>query len=284
MKNVIYILLLTKLAFSQNAKLDTNVILIGEQINLTLSNPLDETEIWPNYNDFLPEEIEVINALKIDTINNLITQKIIITAWDSGSYYISPIKFSKNKETQGIIINVQTVEIAEDAKLKDIKEPINEPIGWSDIWPFIFAVLIIILIIYLLKRYVFKAKEKIITTKPKIIIPPGVIALQELEKLEKDKIWQQGNIKEYHTQLSEIIRRYCEDKFKFIALELTTNEILEELNIILTNTQINNLKLILQRADLAKFAKSKPINTENIESMVLAKEFVNSTKEETKNE
>ena len=284
MKNVIYILLLTKLAFSQNAKLDTNVILIGEQINLTLSNPLDETEIWPNYNDFLPEEIEVINALKIDTINNLITQKIIITAWDSGSYYISPIKFSKNKETQGIIINVQTVEIAEDAKLKDIKEPINEPIGWSDIWPFIFAVLIIILIIYLLKRYVFKAKEKIITTKPKIIIPPGVIALQELEKLEKDKIWQQGNIKEYHTQLSEIIRRYCEDKFKFIALELTTNEILEELNIILTNTQINNLKLILQRADLAKFAKSKPINTENIESMFLAKEFVNSTKEETKNE
>ena len=284
MKNVIYILLLTKLAFSQNAKLDTNVILIGEQINLTLSNPLDETEIWPNYNDFLPEEIEVINALKIDTINNLITQKIIITAWDSGSYYISPIKFSKNKETQGIIINVQTVEIAEDAKLKDIKEPINEPIGWSDIWPFIFAVLIIILIIYLLKRYVFKAKEKIITTKPKIIIPPSVIALQELEKLEKDKIWQQGNIKEYHTQLSEIIRRYCEDKFKFIALELTTNEILEELNIILTNTQINNLKLILQRADLAKFAKSKPINTENIESMFLAKEFVNSTKEETKNE
>lgn len=284
MKNVIYILLLTKLAFSQNAKLDTNVILIGEQINLTLSNPLDETEIWPNYNDFLPEEIEVINALKIDTINNLITQKIIITAWDSGSYYISPIKFSKNKETQAIIINVQTIEIAEDAKLKDIKEPINEPIGWSDIWPFILAVLIIIFIIYLLKIYVFKVKEKIITTKPKIIIPPGVIALQELEKLEKDKIWQQGNIKEYHTQLSEIIRRYCEDKFKFIALELTTNEILEELNIILTNTQINNLKLILQRADLAKFAKSKPINTENIESMFLAKEFVNSTKEETKNE
>tara|TARA_B100000214_G_scaffold248086_1_gene182221 strand:+ start:4249 stop:5103 length:855 start_codon:yes stop_codon:yes gene_type:complete len=284
MKNVIYILLLTKLAFSQNAKLDTNVILIGEQINLTLSNPLDKTEIWPNYTDFLPEEIEVINALKIDTINNLITQKIIITAWDSGSYYISPIKFSQNEETQGIIINVKTIEIAEDAKLKDIKEPINEPIGWSDIWPFILVVLILILIIYLLKRYVFKAKEKIITTKSKIIIPPGVIALQELDKLEKDKIWQQGNIKEYHTQLSEIIRRYCEDKFKFIALELTTNEILEELNIILTNTQINNLKLILQRADLAKFAKSKPINTENIESMVLAKEFVNSTKEETKNE
>ena len=284
MKNVIYILLLTKLAFSQNAKLDTNVILIGEQINLTLSNPLDETEIWPNYNDFLPEEIEVINALKIDTINNLITQKIIITAWDSGSYYISPIKFSQNEATQGIIINVKTIEIAEDAKLKDIKEPINEPIGWSDIWPFILAVLIIVLIIYLLKRYVFKVKEKIITTKPKIIIPPSVIALQELEKLEKDKIWQQGNIKEYHTQLSEIIRRYCEDKFKFIALELTTNEILEELNIILTNTQINNLKLILQRADLAKFAKSKPINTENIESIFLAKEFVNSTKEETKNE
>ena len=33
-----------------------------------------------------------------------------------------------------------------------------------------------------------------------------------------------------------------------------------------------------------RYSKSKPINTENIESMSLAKEFVNSTKEETKNE
>ena len=62
-------------------------------------------------------------------------------------------------------------------------------------------------------------------------------------------------------------------------MELTTNEILEELKGTLNNDQINNLKSILQRADLAKFAKSKPINTENIESMVLAKEFVHSTKE-----
>lgn len=284
MKNVIYIILLTKLAFSQNATLDTNVILIGQQISLTLSNPLDKTEIWPTYNNFLPEEIEVINASKIDTINNLITQKIIITAWDSGSYYISPIKFAEKQETKEVVINVQTIEITEDAKLKDIKKPINEPIGWSDIWPFTLGFLIIVLIVYLLKRYVFKTKQKEIKTKPKIIIPPSIIALKKLEKLEKAKIWQQGNIQEYYTQLSEIIRRYCEDKFKFIALELTTNEILEELNSILNNTQINNLKSLLERADLAKFAKSKPMNTENIESMVLAKEFVKSTKEETKNE
>ena len=255
------------------------MILIGEQINLTLTSPLDDTEIWPTYSDFLPEEIEVLKASKIDTINNLITQEIIITAWDSGSYYISPIKFSTNKKTKGFLINVQTVEITEDAKLKDIKKPIHEPIGWSDIWPFILAVLIIILIIYIFKKYVFRAKEKAKQTKPKIIIPADISALEKLEKLETAKIWQQGNIKEYHTKLSEIIRRYCEEKFKFIALELTTNEILEELKGTLNNDQINNLKSILQRADLAKFAKSKPINTDNIESMVLAKEFVHSTKE-----
>ena len=284
MKNVIYIILLTKLAFSQNATLDTNVILIGEQINLTLTNPLEDTEIWPTYNDFLPEGLEVIKTSKIDTINNLITQKIIITAWDSGSYYISPIKFSKNKKIEGILIKVQTVEITENAELKDIKEPIHEPIGWSDVWPFILAVLIIILIIYLLKKYVFTEKEQVLKTKPIIIIPPDITALQELEKLENAKVWQEGSIKEYHTQLSEIIRRYCEEKFKFIALELTTNEILEELKGTLKNEQINNLKSILQRADLAKFAKSKPINTENIESMMIAKDFVNSTKEEIKDE
>ena len=39
------------------------------------------------------------------------------------------------------------------------------------------------------------------------MIPAHIIALNELSKLEKEKIWQTGNIKEYHSQLSEIIRR-----------------------------------------------------------------------------
>ena len=284
MRKVIYILLLSNFAFAQTATLDSNTILIGQQINFTITNKVTSTKIWPTYNEFLVEGIEIIKASKIDTTEGVITQEFVITAWDSGSYFIPPIAFSENSKTEGLLLNVQTIILAEDAELKDIKQPIEEPIGWSDIWPWLLGILILSLIIFILRKYVFNKNKPSIIIKPKVIIAADISALKELNALEKAKIWQEGNVKEYHSQLSEIIRRYTENRFQFIALELTTDEILQELKSILSDDQLNNLSTLLQRADLAKFAKSKPIDTENMESMVLAKGFVNATKQTKGNE
>jgi hypothetical protein len=284
MRKVIYILLLSNFAFAQTATLDSNTILIGQQINFTITNKVTSTKIWPTYNEFLVEGIEIIKASKIDTTDGVITQEFVITAWDSGSYFIPPIAFSENSKTEGLLLNVQTIILAEDAELKDIKQPIEEPIGWSDIWPWLLGILILSLIIFIVKKYIFNKNKPSIIIKPKVIIPADISALKELNALEKAKIWQEGNVKEYHSQLSEIIRRYTENRFQFIALELTTDEILQELKSILSDDQLNNLSTLLQRADLAKFAKSKPIDTENMESMVLAKGFVNATKQIKGNE
>jgi hypothetical protein len=284
MRKVIYILLLSNFAFAQTATLDSNTILIGQQINFTITNKVTSTKIWPTYNEFLVEGIEIIKASKIDTTEGVITQEFVITAWDSGSYFIPPIAFSENSKTRALLLNVQTIILAEDAELKDIKQPIEEPIGWSDIWPWLLGILILSLIIFIVKKYIFNKNKPSIIIKPKVIIPADISALKELNALEKAKIWQEGNVKEYHSQLSEIIRRYTENRFQFIALELTTDEILQELKSILSDDQLNNLSTLLQRADLAKFAKSKPIDTENMESMVLAKGFVNATKQTKGNE
>jgi len=284
MKKAIYILLISNLAFSQTATLDTNTILIGQQINFTISNEVNSTKIWPSYNDFLVEGIEIIKASKIDTTNKIIKQQLTITSWDSGSFYIPSIAFSENSKTEGLLINVLSIELEEGAKLKDIKRPINEPLGWSDIWPWLLTILTLVLIILLFKKYLFTKKEIEQNIKPTVTIPADIIALEELSELENAKIWQKGNIKEYHSQLSEIIRRYAENRFKFIALELTTDEILNEMKPILDENLLTNLRILLQRADLAKFAKSEPIDTENAESMVLSKEFVTTTKEKRDNE
>ena len=284
MRKVIYILLLSNFAFAQTATLDSNTILIGQQINFTITNKVTSTKIWPTYNEFLVEGIEIIKASKIDTTDAVITQEFVITAWDSGSYFIPPIAFSENSKTEALLLNVQTIILAEDAELKDIQQPIEEPIGWSDIWPWLLGILILSLIIFILRKYVFNKNKPSIIIKPKVIIPADISALKELNALEKAKIWQEGNVKEYHSQLSEIIRRYTENRFQFIALELTTDEILQELKSILSDDQLNNLSTLLQRADLAKFAKNKPIDTENMESMVLAKGFVNTTKQTKRNE
>tara|TARA_B100001758_G_scaffold227988_1_gene221830 strand:- start:2520 stop:3374 length:855 start_codon:yes stop_codon:yes gene_type:complete len=284
MRKLIIILLVSNYTIAQTALLDTNAILIGEQLNFTLSNKVKNTEIWPTYEDFLIEGIEIIKASEIDTSNGVISQQFIITAWDSGSYYIPPITFSANNITEGLLLNVQTILLKEGAELKDIKQPMDAPIGWSDIWPWLLVLLFLGIVFYILKKYIFKKNKSPKIIKQKTLIPADVIALKKLSELENANFWQEGRIKKYHSALSEIIRRYTEQRFQFIALELTTTEIIEELKNKLNIEQLDNLRTLLTRADLAKFAKSKPIDTENKESMILAKNFVNNTKLKKDNE
>jgi len=279
MKKIIAFLLVSNIAWGQTAIMDTNSILIGEQINFSISNPISETEVWPTYDEFLADGIEIIKEGKLDTNKNLISQNFIITAWDSGSYYIPPISFSETSRTEGLLLNAQTVILEEGAELKDIKQPMEAPIGWSDIWPWLLGIILFTLIVFLLKKYVFNKKEVIKIKKPKVIIPPDITALQQLTKLDEAQVWQAGNVKEYHSEISEIIRRYTENRFNFIALELATEEIISELKSKVNNEQLASITILLERADLAKFAKSKPEETENKESMQLAKHFVAQTKQ-----
>ena len=284
MKKLITLLLLSNFAFAQTALLDTNSILIGEQTNFTIENELSNTSVGPTYEEFLVEGVEIIQENKLDTSENIISQTFTITAWDSGSYYIPAIEFSENNKTEGLLLNVQAVILEEGAEFKDIKQPIEEPIGWSDIWPWLLGIVLLALVIYLLTKYVFNTKPKIKKVIPKVIIPADVTALKELTELDKQQLWQSGKIKEYQSELSEIIRRYTENRFNFIALELATDEILSELKSRLNAEQLANIRRLLQRADLAKFAKSKPNDSDNEESMTLAKQFVNNTKAKKENE
>jgi hypothetical protein len=284
MRKLIISLLFSNFALAQTAVMDTNSILIGEQINFNISNAINKTEVWPTYEDFLVEGVEIIQKGKLDTTEKIISQNFIITAWDSGSYYIPPISFSADRKTEGLLLNVHTVLLEEGSELKDIKQPMTAPIGWSDIWPWLLGILILGIFIYIIKRYILNKKKSPKTIKPRIIIPADVIALKQLSELENAKVWQGGKIKKYHSELSEIVRRYTEERFQFIALELTTAEIIEVLKNKLDANQIDNLRTLLQRADLAKFAKSKPIDAENTESMILAKNFVNNTKVKKDNE
>jgi hypothetical protein len=283
MRKIILLLFISNFVLAQTAIIDTNAILIGEQINFRISNSITNTDVWPTYDDFLISGIEIIKEEKIDTTGTIISQNFIITSWDTGSYYIPPITFSKDKKTEGLIINVQTILLEKGAEMKDIKKPMQAPIGWSDIWPWLVIILTILLISFLIKKFVLTNRVRPETIKPKLIIPADIVALKELSRLNKAKIWQEGNVKEYHSQLSVIIRKYTEIRFKFIALELTTDEIISKLKSKVNNEDLSSITILLQRADLAKFAKSKPSEDENKESMQLAQYFVKNTKEKINN-
>jgi hypothetical protein len=108
------------------------------------------------------------------------------------------------------------------------------------------------------------------------------VALSELDKIKQEKPWQQGRPKEYHTELTDILREYIERVYNVNSMEMTSEEILENLRN-LRFEQKNaylGLKQILQLADLVKFAKWNATPDEHELSLSNAYLFINQTKVE----
>jgi len=143
---------------------------------------------------------------------------------------------------------------------------------------------IIILIFAVYKKY-FKKQPDLNSKEMKLLLPPYVVALSQLDKIKQEKPWQQGRSKEYHTELTDIVREYIERVFNINSMEMTSEEILEHLKNLKVEQKIayTGLKQILQLADLVKFAKWNATPDEHELSLTNAYLFVNHTHvEETK--
>lgn len=304
------LLVLSLFAFAQDrpevkvtASIDTNAILIGEHVSLVLKAEYrtDQGSIqitFPKLADTIIKQIEIINASKIEriipdsnNINEMIQfQSWIITSFDSGYYAIPPLKVIINGdstnpiETEPLLLAVNTVSVDTTKNIKDIKPPLEVPFDWKEYLPYIYGGLaglaLLAVIIWLLIRYLKNRKKKPIVQEiiiPKI--PAHVTALEQLEKLKEEKLWQQGKLKEYHSALSDILRQYIEHRFYIHTMEQVTDEILYSFRTAPASEESKiKLRQVLILADLVKFAKEHPLPHENESSWVQAYEFVMNTK------
>ena len=284
--------------FQASAKLDTNRLLIGDQTNLSMSFKFPaKTQVqWPLIKDTILGYLQVLNRSKIDTTVSkdkkwvTLHQTLRITSFDSGMYTIPPIRFYFRglpdttlhfSQTESLILNVHTIKVDTTQAIKPIKGPMKVPITFRELLPWIILTILLALIVWFVIYYLKKRKkgEPIFQLKPRIILKPHEIALAELEKLRVKKLWQNGKVKEYHTEVTDIIRRYLEERFRIMALESTTSEILADLSghPDIPAGSIEKLLQILTLADLVKFAKTQPLPAENEQNLQYAIDFVNST-------
>ncbi len=284
--------------FQAGAKLDTNKLLIGDQTNLSMSFLFSaKTQVqWPVIKDTILGYLQVLNRSKIDTTFSkdkkwiTLHQTLRITSFDSGLYTIPPIRFYFRElpdttlhfsQTESLVLSVHTIKVDTSQAIKPIKGPMKVPITFRELLPWIILVILLSLIVWFVIYYIKKRKkaEPIFQLKPRIVLQPYEIALAELEKLRVKKLWQNGKVKEYHTEVTEIIRQYVEERFRIMALESTTGEIVDGLSghPDLPVRLIDKLKQILTLADLVKFAKAQPLPAENEDSLQYAIDFVNST-------
>tara|TARA_R100000750_G_scaffold62942_2_gene59674 strand:- start:6522 stop:7463 length:942 start_codon:yes stop_codon:yes gene_type:complete len=276
------------------AVLDTNFLMIGEQTQLHFITTYQDKNtqiLFPQLNDTIIKEIEVLSKSPIDTsiadANGLFSQSqsILITSFDSGYYVVPPFYFIINGDTvesDPLLLEVQNMEVDTANAIFDIKQPLSEPFSikdWlKDNWVWLAAILAALIGIFFLVRYLRREKpvveEKII---PKI--PVHEIALGKLRQLNEQQLWQNGKIKAYHSEISEILREYIEERYQVNALEETTSEIMHGLRLHQIPEELKlKLSQTLTLADLVKFAKEQPLTNENENSLTNAIEFVEATK------
>lgn len=256
-----------------SSQVDTTFIKIGEQIIWTVTVDVDSTAtvIFPEGQTFSP--LETVEAFKTDTTREknrfLLEKSYVLTQFDSGSYKL-PTQFidvnGKGFYTDSLKIDVATVPVDTlNQKMYDIKDLMVVEKSYSNWWKILLGVLIgLALIGGLLYWFVFR--KKILTEEEQIaLLPPYDRALIELKKLENSKYLIQDEYKKYYSELTDIVRSYLEEDVHVTALESTTDQLIEKLELMtdsgeldLDNDTLQQFKRILQTADLVKFARSKP--------------------------
>lgn len=278
-----------------DATIDSLQILIGEQakIKLQVSLDTDKRAVFPVYTDTLVRGVEIIDVAKPDTqlLNDgrrsLITQEYTITSFDSALYYLPPMEVTvDNKPYRSKALALKVYSMPVDTLHPDQffgpKTVMQAPFAWEDWYITIACVLLfvpfLLLLIYLVKR-IRDNKPIIRKVKVEPKLPPHQLAMQEIERIKNEKVWQKGEPKEYYTELTDTLRVYIKERFGFNALEMTSSEIIDKLLEMKDKEAISDLRELFQTADLVKFAKHNPMMNENDANLINAIDFINETKE-----
>lgn len=297
--NIIIFCLFTALVKGQSpyaeVNIDTNSIYIGEQVKIHLriyySNDSDKVE-WPEISDTLVNLVEVLDLSVIDTSRSLELyhqkREIVITSFDSGYYALKPFKFLVNEkpvESEALLLEVLNVKIdSTNTKLYDIKNIYNDPLTLQEFlkeyWPYLTGGLGLLAVLSWLLWFLF-IRPKPIKETPLVVeskLPAHEIALNRLREIQEKDYWQSGKYKVYHSEVTDTIRTFMEQRFEIHALEQTSDEIIHQMKFTDINTEIQQkLVRMLRLADMVKFAKEKPLPAENEATMQMAIDFIHAT-------
>lgn len=300
---ILFLFFITRALNAQDVKVSSNIdkdhYLIGDYIRLHIQAKTDSTNLllWPDAESI--SSFEIISVNPIDTIREqssyTMNQEIVYSIYDSGNYVMPSINFQYKKagdqemnsvNTDSIFFSVTTIAVDTTSAIKPIKGIIDVKVR-NYLWLYILIGLVALATIVFGLYLTFFAKKSIKNILPKAKPKPLYErTIDKLKSLDEKKLWQRDEIKAYYIELTDILRAYMEERFSMNAMESTSDEIISQLVHLHTDPElISKISFILDVADMAKFAKSKPLPNENTMAMNYAIHYVEATKPvETEND
>ena len=279
------------------AKLDSARLLMGRTTALHLEIVQDRGTrgaLALEKSDTLTSMVEIADKPKADTTaldNNReqISRDLILQAFDSGLYVLPPIAYIVGHDTvQSDPLSLKVIPVPVDTTqdIIDIKPVEGVPfrlLDWVPDWmaDYWWAWLLGLLLIAGALFYYFKwyrhGRNPLRPEKKRL--PPYEEAMLNLEALKQRQLWQNGQEKEYFTGLTDILRVYIDRRFGINAVEMTSTQIVATLKERGETRAVNEqLTMILEMADIVKFAAVRPLADDNELAYQRAVNFVEETK------
>lgn len=256
-----------------DAQIDSLSIKIGQELSYKIEVEVDTSSlvVFPEGQTFLPlemiESYQVIATRMKDRFR--LVKEYGLTQFDSGTYTIPRQKVVIGDYeffTDSLQVDVNNIVVDTTKQgLYDIK-PIVQVSKSPSNWGLYFLVVLMLLGLVVFLLYWFIWKSKPLTEEEKAaLLPPYERAKLALKVLDDSSYLQNNEIKAYYSDLTQIIRTYLDEKVYDRALESTTDQLINRIKLLregnkidLSKEDIKNIETILKRADLVKFAKSKP--------------------------
>ena len=280
------------LAIVVSASIDSTMLMIGDQtaMHLSVTHDANEQVALPVFGETLQEGIEIVDKSAVDTATLSdgrvqLRQDLMLTSFKDSLFAIEPIAIASGEDTfwtEALALNViQPFEIDSSLAITDIKDIENAPIWWWGIIRWILLVVGILLLIdlafWLWRKYDKYRKQTEEPVNPELLRPADEVALEKLDAIKEAKIWKDGKVKEYQTELTDVIREYIGRRFEVHSTEKTSDETLREMKPLLEKDLYTRLSKMLQLADLVKFAKWHTTPDENESALTTAYDFVRET-------
>ena len=270
------------------------MLMIGDQtaMHLSVTQEADERVEMPVFGETLQDGIEIVDRSAVDTTTLpdgrlQLSQELTLTSFKDSLFAVAPIAVVSGGDTfwtEPMALNViQPFEVDSSLAITDIKDIEKAPIYWWGILRWILLVLTVIGLFVgayygvLWYRKHFLKEEEVI--EPELLRPADEVALEKLDEIKAQKIWKDGKVKEYQTELTDVVREYIGRRFDVQSTEKTSDETLRAMKPLIDKELFAKLSKMLQLADLVKFAKWHTTPDENEQALSTAYEFVNETRE-----
>lgn len=264
----------------------TDVIEVGKAIPFTLTITatdganLSIPEITPTLGEFDIRDIQ--RSTRREGENRISIISFSASTYESGEIELPPIEVKwkdLNGDEQTLSVGPAMIEVVsligaefDPHVFRDIKGEINIDFGRS--WWWIIALAAVVLLALLLLT--LRMRQRAIVEKG---MPPDEWALQELNRLDRDGLVQQGELHLFWVRLSAIVREYVEQRFQIAAPDQTTKEFLAQASQhpLIGAEHRHLLTDFLRAADMVKFAAHRPANNDCINGLDAARGFVRET-------